>query len=245
MIRIVNLKNYKKVPGEILIKIDRSSAIGNPFYMSDESLRDKVCDDYQDYFDGILGIYLNTDNKLSDHDLEFVIELNDIIKLSKTNNIALGCWCAPKRCHGETIKRYIDALVEPEKEIVKEFRVVVAGGRDFYDYKVLKAHLDHLLSLRVADGYKIVIISGKARGADSLGEVYAKEKGYEVHEKAANWDLNGRSAGHIRNKEMLDYAMEKGCVGACIMFWNGLSKGTKGMYDLCIKYGLINRVIRY
>ena len=33
MLRVVNLKKYELKPDEILIKVDRSSAIGNPFKM--------------------------------------------------------------------------------------------------------------------------------------------------------------------------------------------------------------------
>lgn len=42
-IRIVNLKNYSLNTGEVLIKVDRSSPVGNPFYMHDKSERDEVC----------------------------------------------------------------------------------------------------------------------------------------------------------------------------------------------------------
>ena len=56
------------------------------------------------------------------------------------------------------------------------FKVVIAGGRDFNDYKLLKEKMDWILSNKSSSN--IVIVSGGAHGADLLGELYAKEKGY-------------------------------------------------------------------
>lgn len=102
------------------------------------------------------------------------------------------------------------------------FKLIVAGGRDFNDYDLLKSKLDKLLSNKT----HVEIVSGKARGADSLGEKYAKEKGYKIKEFPADWGKYGRAAGYIRNKEMAEYA------DGCLCFWDGKSKGTKHMIDL-------------
>lgn len=97
-IRIVNLRNHKADPmNETLIKIDRSSLLGNPYYMQYEGQRDEVCDKYETYF---------KDKIKSDR--KFIEELNTICEIAKSRNIALGCWCYPKRCHAETIKEYIE-----------------------------------------------------------------------------------------------------------------------------------------
>ncbi len=116
------------------------------------------------------------------------------------------------------------------------FKVIIAGGRDFKDYDLLKTKLNKILS---NINTPIVIVSGKARGADSLGERYAKEMGYEIAEFPANWDKYGKRAGYIRNEEMAKYAE------ACVCFWDGKSKGTKHMIDLTNKHNLKLRVIRY
>ncbi len=118
-------------------------------------------------------------------------------------------------------------------------KLIVAGGRDFQDYSLLKARLDHLLSNAIARGDQIEIVSGRARGADSLGERYAKENGYPVKEFPADWDLHGRSAGFKRNAEMADYGTHLAA------FWDGSSRGTKSMIDLAKKKGLVVRVTRY
>lgn len=99
-IKVGNIRSHKK-DGSIPIKIDRSSVLGNPFYMPDESKRDLVCDQYEEYFN----------KKIKDGtDSKFIGELNRIYELSKSNDITLLCWCSPKRCHGETIKRYIESI---------------------------------------------------------------------------------------------------------------------------------------
>jgi len=115
-------------------------------------------------------------------------------------------------------------------------RLIVAGGREFNDYELLKEKLDNLLINNTDD---VEIVSGKARGADSLGEKYAKEKGYPVKEFPAKWNEYGKRAGYLRNEEMALYATH------CVCFWDGKSKGTKHMIDLAKKSNLNLRVVSY
>ncbi|MGQ5176980.1 DUF2493 domain-containing protein [Bacillus halotolerans] len=116
-------------------------------------------------------------------------------------------------------------------------KVIVAGGRDFNDYELLRRKLDSALRNRQKE--KIIIVSGKARGADSLGERYAREKGYEISEHPADWDKFGKAAGYIRNKEMAEEA------DALMAFWDGKSRGTKHMIDLAKKNGLRTSIVYY
>ena len=116
------------------------------------------------------------------------------------------------------------------------FKVIVAGTRDFNNYHLLKTKLDKILSNITDD---IVIVSGKARGADTLGEKYAKEKGYQIAEFPADWEKFGRSAGYKRNVQMAEYA------DACVCFWDGRSPGTKHMINIANQYKLQIRVVKY
>lgn len=120
--------------------------------------------------------------------------------------------------------------------MVNIFKVIIAGGRNFDDYGFLKENMDWTLQ-NIEDD--IVIVSGAARGADSLGEKYAREKGYDIISKPADWDKFGRSAGYIRNKEMAEIA------DGCVCFWDQKSKGTKHMIDLAKKYNLKLKVFGY
>lgn len=59
------------------------------------------------------------------------------------------------------------------------FRVIIAGTRHFKDYALLCRYADTLLEQKRRAGEEIVIVSGHCRGADLLGERYAKERGYQ------------------------------------------------------------------
>ena len=65
-----------------------------------------------------------------------------------------------------------------------------------------------------------MIISGGARGADKMAAEYAVKNGIPYKEFPADWNRHGKSAGYIRNKEIVKNADE------VIAFWNGNSKGT-------------------
>lgn len=118
-------------------------------------------------------------------------------------------------------------------------RVIIAGGRDFNDYELLEEKCNAILP----NEYEPEIVCGKARGADTLGELYAKQYNLEIKYFPANWDLYGKRAGYIRNQQMALYAKENN--GVLIAFWDGKSKGTKHMIDLANKHGLKVFVINY
>ena len=112
-------------------------------------------------------------------------------------------------------------------------RIIIAGGRDFSDYNLLKEKVDYYLQNAINNNFKIIIVSGTAKGADKLGEKYAKEKGYEIAYFPADWS-KGKRAGYLRNEQMAEYAKQK--QGALIAFWDESSKGTKHMIDLAKKH---------
>lgn len=116
-------------------------------------------------------------------------------------------------------------------------KVIVAGGRDFDDAKMLSEKLyNFAMPYNVSD---IEWVTGKARGADTLGEMWAREAGAPVKEFPADWDRYGKAAGYIRNEQMAKYA------DVLIAFWDGESKGTKHMIDLARKHGLEVHIYTY
>jgi hypothetical protein len=74
--------------------------------MKSEKDRDSVCDLYEEYFHTVLVKFDYFDKAL--------FNLKDIFK--KYGKLELFCWCAPKRCHGETIKKYILDSIKEEEE---------------------------------------------------------------------------------------------------------------------------------
>lgn len=114
-------------------------------------------------------------------------------------------------------------------------KIIIAGSRDFNDYELLKQYVDHILQ-NVAQREEIEIVSGGAKGADTLGERYAREREYKLTRFVAEWDKYGRSAGPRRNEQMGDYA------DALIAFWDGKSKGTSHMIEYAKRKGILVRV---
>jgi len=116
-------------------------------------------------------------------------------------------------------------------------KVIIAGGRDFTDYKYLCQVCDYMLQNQ--NSAEIEIVSGTARGADKLGEQYAKEKGYKIAYFPADWDAFGKSAGYRRNVEMAEYG------DVLIAFWDEKSTGTKHMIDIARDKGMRVKIAKY
>ncbi len=119
-----------------------------------------------------------------------------------------------------------------------EFRVCIAGGREFNDYARLCVEVDRMLATKKKT-HTIIIICGGARGADALGKRYAEDRGFDVEMYEADWELHGKSAGYKRNRRMALVS------DAVVAYWDCNSKGTKHMIDLADKAGCILRVKYY
>lgn len=115
-------------------------------------------------------------------------------------------------------------------------KLAIVGSRSFDNYGYMQWKLDFLRieanKIGIHWNWKDVeIVSGGARGADSLAEEYADRHLLGLKIFTADWDDYGKSAGYKRNKEIVDYA------DIIIAFWNGESKGTKHTIDLANKAG--------
>ena len=124
-------------------------------------------------------------------------------------------------------------------------RIIVAGSRDYKNYGQLADILDVLvdnLHDRGIDRSNIEIVSGGCRGADELGERYAKESYIRCSIFPADWSKYGKSAGPIRNDTMAKYAV-KADEGYLVAFPIGESRGTRSMIKLAEQHGLKVQVI--
>ncbi len=119
-------------------------------------------------------------------------------------------------------------------------RLIIAGTRDFENYELLKTSVDEFIELHQLgeSDLSVVIISGMAKGADLLGIQYAIERNYSIEEFPADWS-KGRGAGPQRNLRMAKSA------NACIVFWDGKSKGTENMIKIAQKHDLKLQVVHY
>lgn len=102
IVTVVNLRTFR---GRVQ-RCDRSTPLGNPCVMKDEADRDFVCDWYHQYF------YHNLNPDIAPSG--FLEQLDHLIQMAKREPVMLGCWCAPKRCHCDTIKGYIEQEVRKD-----------------------------------------------------------------------------------------------------------------------------------
>lgn len=116
MITIKNLRT-EQMHDAWDVRVDRASVLGNPFLMRNESERNSVCDEYAEYFDAIV---TNNLSKLRNWGVtstereQFMTELRRLYKICKQyGRLNLYCWCAPKRCHAETIRNFLMGYLEP------------------------------------------------------------------------------------------------------------------------------------
>ena len=120
-------------------------------------------------------------------------------------------------------------------------RIVIAGCRDYNNYDEAKKFIDESIC-DIRNEYKLIFISGGCRGADTLGERYAKENGFEIERYSADWKKYGRAAGPKRNKQMAQIA------DLVICFWDGQSRGTKSMISYAKEFNkpiMIKRIEYY
>jgi len=118
---------------------------------------------------------------------------------------------------------------------MKNIKLAIVGSRGFDDYDLLKETIHKNYTIDKI-GY---IVSGGAKGADSLGERFADENDILKEIYLPDWKKYGRGAGFIRNKDIVD---------ACddiILFWDGSSKGTMNSMKHAQKLGKHIHLIEY
>jgi predicted Rossmann fold nucleotide-binding protein DprA/Smf involved in DNA uptake len=112
-------------------------------------------------------------------------------------------------------------------------KIGIVGGRNFTDYQKLKKHLDSIKD-QITE-----IISGGAKGADSLAERYAIENNIPLTKYLPEWNKFGKRAGIIRNEYIVKDSDQ------IIAVWDGVSKGTKNTIQTTAKHGKSIYVLNY
>jgi len=112
-------------------------------------------------------------------------------------------------------------------------RIIIAGCRHITNGNLVRKAVEK-------SGFNITeIVSGGAKGVDTLGENYAKKAGIDLITIHANWTGLGKKAGPLRNMRMANYAAsDKSKKGGLIAVWDGVSRGTKNMIDTAKALGL-------
>ena len=119
-------------------------------------------------------------------------------------------------------------------------RIIICGGRDFQDMDFFIRSMQQILQLYP----DVEIVSGHAsRGADRMGEAFAKSYNLPLKLFPAQWDTYGKSAGYRRNSQMLDYIRQEEPV--VVAFWDGSSRGTQHMISIAQKANVPTHIFRY
>lgn len=114
-------------------------------------------------------------------------------------------------------------------------RILVCGGRDFG-----KKFEERIWIINQLDTFTFThLIQGGASGVDTCARTYAISHDLPYTEYPAQWGKYSKSAGFIRNKQMLD----EGKPDLVVAFPGG--RGTKMMIELAQKAGVPVREFKY
>ena len=105
-------------------------------------------------------------------------------------------------------------------------RAAIVGSKTFNDYNKLVEFIHETVQKYGLEEISL-IVSGGAKGADTLGTQFAKENEIELKVFLPEWKKYGRAAGLRRNVEIIDNC------DVCFAFWDGKSHGTKHDIKLC------------
>jgi len=104
-------------------------------------------------------------------------------------------------------------------------KLLIAGSRTVTDYAKYKPLLYKFCCDNEVEG----IISGGARGADTIAKFFAEDTHLPFVEIKPEWDKLGKRAGFVRNQFLVDYCDQ------AILLWDGVSKGTAHTISLLKK----------
>ncbi len=106
-------------------------------------------------------------------------------------------------------------------------KVIIAGDREFTNYFKMVGWMICINRMwNISE-----VVSGEARGSDTMGERWAEEEGLPVQPFPAEWERFGNGAGALRNAKMGDYG------DALVAFVAPKSKGTVNMMQIMRDFG--------
>ena len=215
--------------------------------------RDAACDGYHKYFHGAMTGQAATPGEVRLRKAVSVL----INRVRAGEQVILGCFCKPKRCHGDIIADYInkhvsdsaiidaaqlfDALIPTEDSVyaqrvtpIQPIKVIIAGSRSITD-------MEHVEDAMTASGFDIIeVVSGTAKGVDILGECCAANSDIAVKRFPAEWKDLEATGAVIKQGAYGPYNALAGMhrnqrmgeyADALIAVWDGKSTGTKHMID--------------
>lgn len=114
----------------------------------------------------------------------------------------------------------------------KIMKYAIVGSRTFNNFLLLDETMKKFTDVTE-------IVSGGAKGADSLGEQWAKAHNIPITIYYPEWDKYGKSAGIKRNYLIVRDA------DFIVVFWDGKSRGTKNSIDLTKRFTKPYLIVQY
>jgi hypothetical protein len=126
---------------------------------------------------------------------------------------------------------------------VKPYRILVTGSRDWDDVAALRRALNDVLAALANPATSVTVVHGDCpNGADRQASVWVRDcqRGplWTVAEEKhpANWQLNGKRAGFIRNQLMVNLGAD-----VCLAFIRNGSRGASHTARLAEEAGIETR----
>ena len=110
-------------------------------------------------------------------------------------------------------------------------RILITGSRKWTDISLIWSAMRRQSEKRPED--EVIVVHGEAQDADSIAAYWAERDGWQTEEHLADWQAFGKSAGFIRNSEMV-----KAGADVCLAFIKNESKGATMCADLAEKAGI-------
>jgi hypothetical protein len=232
-IAFVNLKERTVAPGVTIEVVRGKHPLANPFRIGHDGDRRTVLKKYKRWL--WTRLQQRTPERLAFDAL--MKRWHELRRRGITLNLA--CYCHPAPCHTHILAKamawqysqWVGANSEPVNRYRGSQRVAVIGSRDGIPASLIRSMIDDL-------PMNCVVVSGGARGVDSLAARFASQRGLDVVEFFADWDAHGRSAGFLRNRVMAanaDYVLA---------LWNGSSRGTGHMIAEAKSRGIPVKVVK-
>lgn len=116
--------------------------------------------------------------------------------------------------------------------------MLCTGSRAWTEEGPVAFELDRLQRSQMFEDPITIVHGACPKGADAVVDKVARLLGYAVEKHPADWSLNGKSAGFIRNEYMVRQGAD-----LCFAFWDGKSNGTRDCLTRAVVAGIPVRIV--
>ena len=132
-------------------------------------------------------------------------------------------------------------IFEVEKGTIitkNDYRVIIAGSKDFDDYTLFEEKCNYVLAEKMKT-HNVIILAGTSYRTVGLIEQFSYEHNLIVIPFGAEWGRHGQNAGYKSNEEMIKVA------DALIAFWDGKSRFIEDLIKRARNNGLKVKVVHF